>query len=150
MRIAIDTNILVAATMDGTPEHPAARDFMAGVLAGTGNWCLGWPIVYEFLRVTTHRGIYRQPLTWQTAMGSVDLVLASPNVELLHETARHPSVLGEVMTAAGGASGNFVHDCHIAALMVEHDVKHIVTGDTHFRRFGLFKVWTPRDAMKAR
>jgi toxin-antitoxin system PIN domain toxin len=148
MRIAIDTNVLVAATMDGSTGHATARALMGRVRSGNGDWCLAWSNVYEFLRVTTHSGVFPKPLAWSAALDRVDLLLASPGVEIIAETSRHRAVLREVVDAAGGASGNFLHDCHLAALMVEHDVTNIVTGDTGFRRFARFRVWSVDDALK--
>jgi len=146
----VDSNVLVQSVEAHSEGHADASFFMGSLLQASQPWCLTWTNVYEFLRLMTHPAVFRKPLTWVDAARLARGFVAHPNVEVLAETARHLEVLDQVARAAGGASGNFVHDCHIAALMVEHDVKHIVTGDTHFRRFGLFKVWTPREALKAR
>jgi predicted nucleic acid-binding protein len=41
------------------------------------------------------------------------------------------------------ATGNLIHDAHIAALLLEHGVKEIYTADRGFRRFRGFKVTDP-------
>jgi predicted nucleic acid-binding protein len=34
-----------------------------------------------------------------------------------------------------GATGNLLHDAHIAALCIEHGIRELVTGDRDFSRF---------------
>jgi predicted nucleic acid-binding protein len=70
-------------------------------------------------------------------------LLAHPTLEILGETERHLAALELVAGEAGSVSGNFVHDCHLGALMHEHDVRQIITFDTHFRRFPGIEVVQP-------
>jgi predicted nucleic acid-binding protein len=43
----------------------------------------------------------------------------------------------------GRASGNLVHDAHIAALLVEHGVRELWTLDRDFTRFGGIRIVDP-------
>lgn len=43
----------------------------------------------------------------------------------------------------GRATGNLVHDAHIAAVLVEHGVREIWTADRDFSRFPGLKVHDP-------
>jgi hypothetical protein len=142
----VDTNVLVAATFEDLTGHTAARALMEHLLASDIPWCLAWATVYEYLRVVTHPRVFARPLRWRDAMRQVSQLLSHRRLEILTETDRHAEVLEAVVEGAGGASGNFVHDCHIAALMVEHDVRRIVTADTHFRRFRDLVVLAPEEA----
>ena len=146
MRYLIDSNILISAIAAEAPDHEASMSFLRTAAEGPLPWCITWVNVYEFLRVITHRGVFRSPLRWETASARIRHLLTCPAVELLQESPRHMEIFEEVAGHAGGASGNFIHDCHIAALMLEHDVRTIVTRDSHFRRFGLFRVLSPGDA----
>ncbi len=145
MRYLLDTNVLLGAAFLEAAEHEACLSLLQRTLAGRAPWCLTWVNVYEFLRVATHHRVFPRPLAFASAQRRMDSLLRHPAVELLQETRRHGEVLAEVVGLAGAVAGNFVHDCHIAALMREHDVGTIVTLDTHFRRFGVFKVLGPAE-----
>ncbi len=127
--------------------HASAINLVIKVLEGDDPWCLSWVNVYEFLRVTTHHRVFPRPLTFDDAFSQIEILLTHPACEILQETPRHAKVLVELAERARPVSGNFVHDCHIAALMMEHDVRGIVTFDSHFRRFAPFiNVLTPDEA----
>jgi toxin-antitoxin system PIN domain toxin len=136
MRFLVDTNILVAASVKEVSYHLDAVTFIKKILTIQKPWCLSWINIYEFLRVVTHAKVLPKPISFDAALKQLELLITHPTCEILKETNRHPSVLKQVTAQAGIISGNFVHDCHIATLMREHDVGTIVTNDTHFRRFG--------------
>ncbi len=143
MRFLVDTNVLVSATFAELPGHDESVTFVARVLASMEPWCLAWVVVYEYLRVVTHPQVFARPLSWADAIRQAHRLLEHPSLQVLAETERHVAVLDAVVRDAGGASGNFVHDCHIAALMAEHDARRIVTYDSHFRRFPGIEVVKP-------
>jgi len=145
MRVLVDTNVLLAATVRQLPAHAESREFAERLLSSAAPWCLSWVNIYEYLRVATHPRVFSKPLKWTEARAAVSQFLASPQLEILSETPSHLATLEKVVAEAGSVSGNFVHDCHVAALMREHDVRRIVTFDTHFRRFSKIDVATPRD-----
>ena len=58
------------------------------------------------------------------------------------ETSRHTEVMDAVVRRSG-ASGNLLHDAHIAALCIEHGVAELVTGDRDFRRFEGLRLYDP-------
>ena len=143
MRFLIDTNVLLAAANTSAPEHGVSRELVEDVLATNQPWCLSWVNVYEFLRVATHRRVFPRPLRFEDALDLLSPLLAHRALEMLVPTDRHAEVLRAVVRDAGPVSGNFVHDCHIATLMAEHDVRLIKTFDTHFRRFSHLEVMVP-------
>ena len=145
MRFLIDTNILLQATIEELPKHSQCRDFIEGVLNSDEPWCLTWVNIYEYLRVITHPRVFARPLKWDDARAQIEVLLAHPYLDLISETDRHLKTLDEVVDKAGSVSGNFVHDCHIATLMQEYDLRQIVTYDTHFRRFQNIDVVFPED-----
>jgi predicted nucleic acid-binding protein len=53
---------------------------------------------------------------------------------LLSETHRHAAIIDELLHKSK-ASGNLVHDAHIAALCLEHGVSELLTADRDFTRF---------------
>ncbi|MDQ3034370.1 MAG: PIN domain-containing protein [Myxococcota bacterium] len=76
------------------------------------------------------------------AQGDLAAIMASPSLVMLSDTERHTAVLDAVL-AESGASGNLIHDAHIAALCREHGVREIVTGDRDFLRFQGLRVLNP-------
>jgi toxin-antitoxin system PIN domain toxin len=145
MRYLLDTNVLLGAAFKEAQQHEECLAAVRITLAGRAPWCLSWVNVYEFLRVATHRRVFPNPMPFEQARQQMDSLLNHPAFTMLQETPRHTEVLAEVAKLSGTVSGNFVHDCHIAALMRENDVKSIVTLDTHFRRFGILEVLGPAD-----
>lgn len=141
---AVDTNVLVYAEIRSGPHHRIARALLEELAEGSDPWALPWPCVYEFLRVVTHPRVLHPPVPVDLALRDIDRVLSSPSLHLLHETPRHRRFLDHVVSSSG-ASGNLVHDAHIAALCLEHDVSEIITGDRDFARFPGLTVHNPFD-----
>jgi uncharacterized protein len=139
---AIDTNVLVYAEITSSPHHAAATAVLRSLAEGPAPWAIPWPCAYEFLRVVTHPRVFHPPVPAARALADLQAILASPSLILLSETPRHAEVCGRVVQASG-ASGNLIHDAHIAALCFEHGVSELVTGDRDFGRFVGLKVVNP-------
>jgi len=142
---AIDTNILIHAEVESSHRHRAALDILHRLADGALPWAIPWPCIYEFLRVITHPRVFHPPVPLEIALEDLKRVLASPSLFLLAETDRHPSVLEQVLRQAE-ATGNLMHDAHIAALCIEHGVSEIITGDRDLSRFKGLKVSNPFSA----
>ncbi len=139
----VDANVLVYAADADAPEHEPCRSLLEGSRRGRTPWYLTWGIVYEFLRVVTHRRVLRSPLATNEALSFVEAVLASPSVHILTETPRHLEVLAEVVEEVALLAGNLYHDAHTVALMREHGISSIFTRDTDFHRFHFLEVRDP-------
>ena len=139
---AIDTNILIHAEVESSERHRPALKVLQGLAEGALPWAIPWPCIYEFLRVVTHPRVFHPPVPLNIAMQDLRKVLGSPSLFLLAETARHASVLDQVISQPG-ATGNLIHDAHIVALCLEHGVSEIITGDRDFTRFAGLKVINP-------
>lgn len=143
MRVLVDTNVLFYALNADAPQHAKAAAHLQRLLDGAQPWCLSWVNVYELLSLATHPGFLAKPLSWEKAWGWVLRLLESPSLEMLIEGLRHAETLGYVLKDVGPARGAFLHDCHLAALMREHDVKTISTADADFRKFRFLDVTDP-------
>ena len=139
---AIDTNVLVFAEITSSPHHEDARAILKDLAEGTRPWAIPWPCVYEFLRVVTHPRVFHPPMPLDRALEDLERILNSPSLRLLQETPRHMQVMEEVMRESK-ATGNLVHDAHIAALCLEHGVSELLTGDRDFGRFPSLKKVDP-------
>ena len=140
MRVLVDTNILLYAINKDSDRHGQCHLFIEQVSGGVDSWCLTWSIIYEFLRVSTHKAVFPNPLSADGAIDIVKSFLSSSTLELLLETEKHQQYLDKAYRSAGPIRGNTFHDCHIAALMLEHDVKYIATTDRHFRLFPFIEI----------
>jgi hypothetical protein len=143
MRFLIDTNILLHAVNSASPGHLAAHGFLQEQLRFRSPWCITWPILYEFLRVSTHSRVFPKPLKPGHALTFIASLVSRDEVAILGPTARHLEVLKGVVGELGHPFGNLFHDIHTAALMREHGVAEIITADTDFLQFGFLKVTNP-------
>ena len=105
-------------------------------------WAIPWPCIYEFLRIVTHPRIFHPPVPLTRALADLRRILSSQSLVLLQETDRHLDLTLKVL-ADSGATGNLVHDAHIAALCLEHGIAELVTGDRDFTRFAGLHVLNP-------
>lgn len=141
--LVVDTNVLVYAADADSAFHKRCRAWLERQRAQPDAWYTTWPIVYEFLRVTTHPRVMRKPWDAPTAWKFVRTLLDSPGLAILVETERHHAVADAVIRDLPHLSGNLVHDAHTAILMREHGVSRICTHDTDFARFPFLEVIDP-------
>lgn len=141
--LVVDTNVLVYAANVHSPFHQPCRAWLARQRTRPDAWYATWPILYEFLRVTTHPRVMRPPWSVAAAWQFVAGLLASPGLSVLVATQRHAEVAEQVIAELPHMSGNFLHDAHTAILMREHGVARICTRDTDFSRFPFVEVIDP-------
>lgn len=139
----VDTNVLVYAANEDAPLHAACRDRVEAWRALPDAWFVTWGILYEFLRVTTHRRTLARPWTIREAWGFSRALLDSPGVHVLTATDRHAEIAEQVFASLPHLGGSIVHDAHTAILMREHGVRRIYTTDAHFHRFPFLDVVDP-------
>ena len=141
--LIVDTNLLVYAANSTSPFHGKASDWLNRRRSRPDAWYTSWPILYEFLRVTTHPQVMRPPWTLTKAWSFVSALLASPGFGILVPTERHPDIASQVFGELPFLSGNLLHDAHTAILMREHGIRRICTRDTDFHRFPFLEVVDP-------
>lgn len=140
--LALDTNILVYASLPESPFYPRALALVRELAAAPSLWALPWPCVYEYLRVITDSRTKPVPMSMDAAWGNMRALFGAPGLCLLAQTPAHEEVLDTVLHGAQ-LRGSRVHDAHIAALCVEHGVSELVTGDRDFRRFSGLRIRDP-------
>lgn len=139
----VDSNVLAIAADRGDPSHDTCRDLLEGWRTQPSPWYLTWPIVFEFLGLVTHPTIYRSPWPLADAWAFVEAVLAAPAVEVLAAGDRHSDIVAELLETAPDLRGGQMLETQIAATMIEHGVKRIITRDTLFHRFPMLDVVDP-------
>lgn len=141
--LAVDTNVLVHAADVYSQFHEPCLDWLERQRRRSDAWFTTWPILYEFLRVTTHPRVLRRPWKAPAAWEFVTELLDSPGLEILVQTQRHADVAGAVVAELPHLAGNILHDAHTAILMREHGIRQICTRDTDFHRFPFLEVIDP-------
>jgi toxin-antitoxin system PIN domain toxin len=144
--LAVDTNVLVYAADTHSPFHARCRDWLERQRGRPDAWYTTWPILYEFLRVTTHPRVMRRPWTAAAAWNFITALLASPGFAVLVPTTRHADVAAAVIAELPDLAGNLIHDTHTAVLLREHGIARICTRDTDFSRFPFLDVIDPLQA----
>lgn len=140
--IAVDTNILVYAVRRELPFHDAAIKLLTGFAGMTTPWAIPWPCAYEFLRVVTHPRLFESPASSRDAIRTLNELRESPSLLMLGDGPAHARYMS-VTVGESEATGNLVHDAHIAALCLEHGVSELYTMDRDFTRFRGLKVTRP-------
>lgn len=131
--ILVDANLLIYAVDRDSPHHAPARRWLEAALSGSESIGLPWIAALAFVRITTHPGVMRKPLSIESALGYVDGWLQQPVVNLIGPGEKHWPILRNLLTASG-AAGNLTSDAHLAALAIEHGAT-VVSTDNDFRRF---------------
>ena len=141
--LVFDTNVLLYAADQDSEYRETCRSWVENARRDPTPSFLTWNICYEFLRVSTHRQVFRSPWTSGEARGFIATLLASPGFEILLSTRRHAAVLEQTVAELPDVRGNQVSDIRTAVLMREHGVSRICTRDTGFHRFPFLTVVDP-------
>lgn len=116
---------------------------MSRTVAENLPWSLAWPIIYEFLKVSTQPRTPANPLSAAQALEFMHQCLESDSLSMLIPTIRHEALLRQTVSEMSVPRGGLFHDVHIAVLMREHGVPEIITADTDFYQFKFLKVTDP-------
>lgn len=134
-RAVLDTNVLVAATDEGRPEHRSAVEAITrwpaeGVVLYTSG-----QITREYLTVAT-RSVERNGLGLARSAAVANVRALRARLRLLTEDAKVADRLLRLLDEVD-CTGKQVHDANIVATMLVHGLETVVTmniGD--FTRFG--------------
>jgi toxin-antitoxin system PIN domain toxin len=129
----LDANLLIYAANRGAPRHETARTWVNSTLSASETVAIPWMVLLAFVRITTNAKVLSPPLDAATSVGYVREWLALPSVVTPAPTARHVSILADLL-ARTGTGGNLVSDAHLAALAIEHGAT-LCSCDTDFARF---------------
>ena len=128
-----DINLLIYAHNLRSPQHQKALEWWNGCLQGQGGIALAWVVILGFIRITTHPGIFENPLPVGDALDRVEEWLTQPQVHLIHPPQAHFPTLSTLLKSLGTA-GNLTTDAHLAALAIDRGLI-LHTTDADFARF---------------
>ncbi len=129
----LDANLLLYAVNEDAPLHEKARPWLESVLSGTDTVGFAWNALLAFLRLSTRRAVFLQPLEVSAALALMDYWLQQPCSLVVHPGDRHLRILRELVGPLG-TGGNLTSDAHLAALAIEHGAE-LCSSDTDFARF---------------
>jgi len=139
----VDSMVLAIAADRGDPSHETCRTLLEDWRTQPSPWYLTWPIVFEFLGLVTHPTVYRKPWKLDDAWSFVEAILAAPAVDILANGDRHGDIVADLLKSFPDLRGEQMLETQIAATMIEHGVKRIVTRDTVFHRFPMLEIVDP-------
>lgn len=128
-----DLNLILYAHNRGSAFHLPARRWWETTLSSPRPVGLCWALMLGFIRLSTHRSVFQEPLTVSAACDEVRAWLAQPQVVILEPGRRHASILFDLLENLGTA-GNLTTDAHLAALAIEHQCE-LCSTDSDFTRF---------------
>lgn len=143
--IAVDTNILIYAHRQESPEHAAALKWLTCLAEGPLPWAIPVFCLGEFIRVVTHPRIFDPPTRLGTAVAVLSGLLESPSMRVLNPGSGYCTLYYKRLLEAD-ARGNLAFDAQIAAVCSEHGVSALLTADRDFARFANLKLLGLSDA----
>lgn len=132
--IAVDTNILVYAFHADFPQHAAAKQALARLIADGEAWGIPSPCNHEFLATVTRKRYLSAPATMDQALGFLRTLQLEYGCFVLDESVRHFETLERTLRSSG-VSGAKVHDARVAAICLDHGVQELWTADRDFSYF---------------
>lgn len=139
----LDTNIFVYAADQRSDGHLTCRQLLEEFRLREEPWYTTWPILNEFLRVSTHPRVFKKPWSASAALGFIEAILKSPGLKILASSPEHFQTVRQIVREIPDLQGNIFHDVHTAALLREHGIAKIYTHDADFRRFPFLEVIDP-------
>jgi len=128
-----DLNLILYAHNRGAASHLLARAWWEATLSSARPVGLCWAVMLGFIRLSTQRSVFREPLPVSAACGEVRAWLAQPQVIIVQPGRRHASIVLDFLERLG-AAGNLTTDAHLAALAIEHQCE-LCSTDSDFTRF---------------
>ncbi len=130
----VDTNVLVAARFVNAPSHVVACRCLDRAGNSEEPLHISRQIVREYLAAVTRPQIWAEPLTIADALGDVTRLALS--FSLLEDGPNVMTMLAALCREVP-VGGKQIHDANIAATMLVHGERRLLTFNTRdFRRYG--------------
>lgn len=142
MSFAVDANLLLYASDEGSDLHGRAVELLDQIAIGPEIAYLFWPVTMAYLRIATHPAIFTRPLSHADARANVEGLLALPHVQAVGEDDGFWPRFVEVAEDVA-PTGNLVPDAHLVALMLANGVRTVWTRDRDYRKFRGIRVHDP-------
>ncbi len=137
----LDVNILVHAHRLDSDRNPELRKWLENETNKEGPWALSEIVLSGFLRIVTHRRIFKTPTPLEVAIKFIDSLVSRPNCILVKPGDRHWEIFMNLCKKSQ-ATGNLIPDAYLAALAIESGCVWVTT-DSDFARFPSLKWINP-------
>ena len=131
--IVPDINLLLYVEIDAFAQHRAARRWWEKALAGDHAVGLVSVVLFGFIRLSTNRRVFTDPLPIDDAVGRVRTWLEHPNVTHLLPGTRYLEIALDFLRGLG-TGANLTTDVQIAASAIEVGGE-VHSNDRDFDRF---------------
>jgi toxin-antitoxin system PIN domain toxin len=138
----IDANLLVYATNPAAPHHQRAAEWFDAEMNGGDALGLPWASLLAFLRVSTDRRIWRDPLQVEAALDFVQDWLEWESVFVPEPSGQHFAIVAELLRTA--PRSKLVPDAHLAAIAIANGLT-LCSADVDFRLFKGLRLLNPFD-----
>ncbi len=128
-----DVNVLVYAHREDAPDHARYRAWVEQMVDSPRAYAVSDLVLSGFVRVVTHRRIFRELSTLDSALAFATEVRDRPNAVRVTPAARHWEIFLDLVSGAE-ARGNLVPDAYFAALAIESGCEWVTT-DRDYARF---------------
>ncbi len=128
-----DVNVLIYASREESPDHPAYRAWLQSLALGNESFGLSEFVCSSFLRVVTNPRIWNPPTPVDVALDFIQALRDRPNCVLVSPGPRHWDIFADLCRQLA-LRGNIVADAYLAALAIETGNEWI-TADRDFARF---------------
>lgn len=134
-----DVNVLVNAYREDADHHEPCRAVIEEAVSSPAAFGMTSVVLSGFLRIVTHRRVFKTPTSFVDALEFVDALRSMPQSVAVSPGQRHWDIFTELCLEAR-ATGNLIPDAYLAAVAIESGCD-FVTTDRDFARFpGL--TWT--------
>jgi toxin-antitoxin system PIN domain toxin len=131
--IVPDVNLLLYAEINAFGQHQAAREWWEELLNGERRVGIAPVALFGFLRISTNRRVFSDPLAVTDAIARVQRWLGQPNATFLVPGTRHLAIAFQLLEQLGTAR-NLTTDVQLAAHAIEHGGE-VHSNDVDFSRF---------------
>ncbi len=128
-----DVNVLVNAYREDALHHEPCRAVVEEAMSSPAAFGLAPLVLSGFLRVVTHRRVFKTPTPLIDALEFVDALGSAPQAVTVNPGNRHWNIFSDLCLQAR-ATGNLIPNAYLAALALESGCE-FVTTDRDFARF---------------
>jgi toxin-antitoxin system PIN domain toxin len=128
-----DVNVLINAYREDAVHHEACRSVIEDAISGPAAFALTPVVLSGFLRIVTHRRVFRTPTPLADAIEFVEILRSMPQAVIVQPGRRHWGIFTQLCLESR-ASGNLVPDAFLAGIAIESGSE-FVTTDRDFARF---------------
>lgn len=143
MSFVVDANLLIYAVNENAEYHQKAKTFIEKCAGSGEQWCMPWPVVNAFIRISTHPAVLANPLSPQEAIAVIDQILELPHVVPIGEDAAGFWKTFRHDITSLHLRGNAISDALIVSIMRSKGVSTIYSKDRDFLRFAGIKLVDP-------